>query len=216
MPKPPPADSREPEENNSIAVRCRVEIDGVRYFKRTNALQEPQTMPENPPLTAAGPRDPQKQRARPIPANVRQAIGLMVYGRDDDEDCKALDLIEAAKAAGMKPHVLRRWLDRSNVRAYLLAERRTFRAAVCAGNEAALQKVRDKSPNGMAVVASVRALEQIDEEGPTGRPHDPNQQPGVTIRIVNVVQQTPASSAAPMIEINPPPSSRPMSPTVQR
>jgi hypothetical protein len=171
-------------------------------------------MPENPPLTVAGPRDPHKQRARPIPANVRQACGLMVYGRDDDPDCKPLDMIEAAKTAGVKPDVFRRWLDRSNVRAYLMAERRTFRSAVCAGNEAALKRVRDDSPNGMAVVASVRALEQIDEEGQTGRPHDPK--PGVTIRIVNVVQQAPAPSAAPMIEINPQPSPRPMSPPPPR
>jgi hypothetical protein len=173
-------------------------------------------MPENPPLTAAGPRDPQKQRPRPIPSNVRQACGLMVYGRDDDPDCKPLDMIEAAKAVGMKPDVFRRWLDRSNVRAYLMAERRTFRSAVCAGNEAALKRVRDDSPNGMAVVASVRALEQIDEEGPTGRPHDPNQQPGVTIRIVNVVQQPAPPTTAPMIDITPQPSPRPMSPPPSR
>jgi hypothetical protein len=164
-------------------------------------------MPENPPLTAAGPRDPHKQRVRPIPANVRQACGLMVYGRDDDPDCKALDMIEAAKAAGMKPDVFRRWLDRSNVRAYLMAERRTFRSAVCAGNESALQRVRDKSPNGMAVVAATRALEQIDEETASGRQLDPKQQPGVTIKIIHL-QQAPAPAAAPMIDITP----RPMSP----
>lgn len=160
-------------------------------------------MPENPPLTAAGTRDPHKQRVRPIPANVRQACGLMVYGRDDDEDCKPLDMIEAAKAAGMKPDVFRRWLDRANVRAYLMAERRTFRAAICAGNEGALQRIRDKSANGMAVVASVRALEQLDEEGTGGRALDPKQQPGVTIKVITVVQ---APSAPPStINITPPP-----------
>jgi hypothetical protein len=157
-------------------------------------------MPANPPLTAAGSREPQKQRPRQLPANVRQACGLMVYGRDDDEDCKPLDMIEAAKAAGMKPDVLRRWLDRANVRAYLMAERRTFRAAICAGNEGALQRIRDKSANGMAVVASVRALEQLDEET-NARPLDPKAQPGITIRIVHLPATTPPAP----IDRTPPP-----------
>jgi hypothetical protein len=115
-----------------------------------------QIMPANAPLTAAGSRDPDKQRPRPIPRKVREACDLMVYGRPDDEDCKPLDFIEAAKECGVAPDIMRRWLDRAQVRAYLLASRRTFREAICAGNEGALQRIRDKSPNGMAVIASVR------------------------------------------------------------
>src|ERR1700761_7290334 len=34
--------------------------------------------------------------------------------------------------------------------------------AICAGNEGALKRVRDQAGNGMAVIASVRALEQLD------------------------------------------------------
>ena len=157
-------------------------------------------MPANAPLTAAGPRDPHKQRARSIPRKVREACDLMVFGRSDDEDCKPLDFIEAAKECGVAPDIMRRWLDRAQVRAYLLASRRTFREAICAGNEGALQRIRDKSPNGMAVIASVRALENLDEEAAARTLNPPT--PGVTIRIVNVVQQ--GAPAAPAIDVTPP------------
>jgi hypothetical protein len=155
-------------------------------------------MPANPPLTAAGRREP--KRTRPIPRKVREACDLMVYGRRDDEDCKPLDFIEAGKACDIAPDIMRRWLDRAQVRAYLLASRRTFREAICAGNEGALQRIRDKSLNGMAVIASVRALEQLDEETNARPANAPT--PGVTIRIVNVVQQ--GAPAAPAIDVTPP------------
>jgi len=125
----------------------------------------------------------------------------MVYGKPDDEDCKPLDFIEAAKQCGVAPDVMRRWLDRAHVRAYLLAARRTFRAAICAGNEGALQRIRDKSANGMAVVASVRALEQLDEET-NARPTNP-QAPGVTIRIIHLPAPTPTPQ--PLDRTPPPP-----------
>jgi hypothetical protein len=151
-------------------------------------------MPENPPLTAAGPRDPHKQRPRPIPRKVRTGLDLMVYGKPDDEDCKPLDFIEAAKECGVAPDIMRRWLDRAHVRGYLLAARRTFRSAICAGNEGALQRIRDKSANGMAVVASVRALEQLDEETSARPANAPS--PGVTIRIINLPAPTPPAPPA--------------------
>ena len=118
-------------------------------------------MPDNPPLTASGPRDPQK-RPRPIPGPVREAIKLMVRGRPEDPDGKPLDFIEAAKIADVKPDVMRRYLDRENVRTFLRSERSAFREAICAGNEASLRRVRDSSANGMVTVAAVRTLEQFD------------------------------------------------------
>src|SRR5690348_11586368 len=120
------------------------------------------TVPTNPPLTASGPRE--LKRPRPIPRNVRDAIALMVFGRLDDPDCRPLDFIEAAKTAGIKPDVMRRYLDRGEVRALLHAERRAFRDAICAGNEGALARVRDTAANSMARVAAVRALEQLDAD----------------------------------------------------
>ena len=105
----------------------------------------------NPPVTASS---RELQRPRPIPRRVRDVITLMVYGRIDDESCAPVDFVEASKLAGIKPDVMRRWLDRAEVRALLLKEWKAFRAAICAGNEQALQRVRDKSPNGMATVAA--------------------------------------------------------------
>jgi hypothetical protein len=69
--------------------------------------------------------------------------------------------VEASKLAGIKPDVMRIWLNRAEVRTLLLKERKAFRAAICAGNEQALQRVRDKSPNGMATVAAMLIDTQI-------------------------------------------------------
>jgi hypothetical protein len=121
----------------------------------------------------------------------------MVCGKLDDPDCAPLSFIEAANLAGVKPDVMRRYLDRADVRALLRAERRVFRDAICAGNEGALRRVRDTSPNGMATVAAVRALEQIDDADP---PNRSQATPGVTIII------HPASESEPMpptIDIRP-------------
>jgi hypothetical protein len=80
------------------------------------------------PLTASGPRE--LKRPRRIPQPVRDAIALMVFGKADDENSAPVDFIEAAKLSGVKPDVMRRYLDRSDVRALLLSERRTFRTAI--------------------------------------------------------------------------------------
>jgi hypothetical protein len=137
------------------------------------------------PLTVAGAREP-TTRTKPIPKAVRNAVQLMVYGRLDDPDCQPLDFIQAARESGIKPDQMRRYLDRPAIRALLMQERRAFRAAICAGNEAALLRVRQTSPNGMAICASVRALEQIGEEeerrGPGG---SIQQSAGLTIVITH-------------------------------
>jgi hypothetical protein len=152
-------------------------------------------MATNPPLRASGPRE--LKRPRPIPRTVRDAIVLMVYGKLDDPDCKSLDFIEAAKLAGIKPDVMRRYLDRAEVRILLRNERRAFRDAICAGNEGALRRVRDKSANGMATVAAVRALEQIADVN-DARPQHVS--PGITIRIVNAA---PAPAPVTTIDAKP-------------
>jgi hypothetical protein len=117
-------------------------------------------MPILPPLMSSAGRE--MKRPRPIPPKLREAIGLMVYGHRDDPDCRAFTFIEAAHETGIKPDVMRRYLDRPEVRTLLLSERRAFRAAICGGNEGALLRVRDTAQNGMAVVAAVRALEELE------------------------------------------------------
>jgi hypothetical protein len=153
-------------------------------------------MPTNPPLTASGSRE--LKRPRPIPRRVRDVITLMVYGRADDEDCKSIDFIEAAKLVGLHPDQMRRWLDRADVLALLRRERKACRAAINAGNPRALQRVRDKSKNDMAVVASVRQLEMSDQADLHG--------PAVTSpHMTIVIQQAPASPNPKIIDHEPAP-----------
>jgi hypothetical protein len=157
-------------------------------------------MPQTHPLTASGSRD--LKRPRRIPQDVRDAIRLMVYGRPDDPDCAPIGFIEAAKDCGIKPDVMRRYLDRGDVRALLLAERRAFRTAICASNELALLKVRDTSANGMCVVASVRQLEELNCEQPGGARGGMPQQAGFVIQIVNYAPPAPiAGPASPSLTI---------------
>ena len=118
-------------------------------------------MTDNIPIASSGAREPEK-RPRPLPRKLRQAIRLMIHGAEDDPGGRPLDFVEAAKIAGIRPALMRSYLDRPMVRSYLLAERRTFRLTVCAGNERALRGVRDTTANAMAQVAAVRALEQLD------------------------------------------------------
>ena len=138
-------------------------------------------MPANPPLTASGPRA--LKCPRPLARNVREAVGFMVWGRVDDPEGRPLNFVDAARAAGVKPDVMRRWLDRPEVHSLLRAERKAFRATLCAGNEGALRRVRDTAANPMAVVASVRALDQMQAEE-EGRAPPGAAAPGVTINIV--------------------------------
>jgi hypothetical protein len=148
------------------------------------------------PFASSAPRQPDRQKPRPIPADVKRVIHLMTWGADDaDPDALPLDLIAACAAAGVKPYRMRRYLDRPSVIAHLRAEHRKFREVVCCGNTAALRKVRNTSENGMAIVAAVRALDGSQAED-VGRADAPTA--GVTIRIV---------TAAPApIDITPRPS----------
>jgi hypothetical protein len=153
------------------------------------------------PLTAAGSREP-ATRPQPIPAKVRAAIKLMVYGRMDDPDCTPLDFIVAARESGIRPDQMRRYLDRPQIRSLLLAERRAFRTAICASNEATLLDVRNNAANSMARIAAVRALEQL-EETDTGA--KTTSAPGITIKII----QGPASPP-PTVDVTPPMDQRPV------
>ena len=81
----------------------------------------------------------------------------MIYGRADDAEAAPLDFVESAKLAGIRPNILRKWLHKPAVVAFIRRERAAFRTAICAANEYALRKVRDESKNGMSVVAATRA-----------------------------------------------------------
>ena len=151
-------------------------------------------MATNYPITASGSREPEK-RPRPIPAAIKAAVRLLVHGTDD-VDGKPMDLVEAARLAGVKAPVLRRYLMRPAVIAFLRAERRAFREAICSGNENALRRVRDSDShsNPMARVAAVRALEGLEERDPGARPSASGA--GITIKFIN--------APAPAIDVSPP------------
>src|SRR5271156_3428095 len=116
-------------------------------------------MPSNPPMLSSGPREP--KRAASIPAKVKTAVLLMVHGDPEDETCRSIGLVEAAKLTGLQPDQFRRWLDRSQVRAFLRAERKVALEAMSASNPAALLRVRDKSANGMVTVRAAEAIEAM-------------------------------------------------------
>jgi hypothetical protein len=161
-------------------------------------------MPVLAPLTSFGPRDLVEKKPRPVPKAVKDAVTLMVYGKPDDPDGRPVDFIEAGRACGIKPDIMRRWLDRPAVRALLHAERRAFRAAICAGNELSLARVRDRSENGMAVIGAVRTLENIAKEA-EARPRGQHQAtPGLVIVINSPSKGAPVTiEAEPMPEPNP-------------
>jgi hypothetical protein len=159
----------------------------------------PWAMPAVPPVAASGSRDLAK-KPRPVPRHVRHMIELMVRGADPDG--APLDFIAAAKVAGIKPDVARRWLDRSEVRRLLRAERTAFREAICAGNEGALKRLRDAAPNSMVQLNAVRTLESLseaDEHAPSRGPTTPA--PGLILVVVE--QPRPAAPAPPPIDITP-------------
>jgi hypothetical protein len=132
------------------------------------------------PFASSAPRQPDRQRPRPIPVDVKAVIHLMVWGDDANPDALPLDLIAACAVAGVAAYRMRRYLDRPAVIAHLRAEARKFREVICCGNAAALRKVRNESPNGLAVVASVRALAGLQAEE-AGRASGPS--PGIVLNI---------------------------------
>src|SRR5262245_18610352 len=91
-------------------------------------------MPATPAITSSGGAS-QPKRPRPIPKEIRAVIALMVHGTEDDP--QPLSFVEAARAVGVKPDRARHYLDRAEIRRLLIAERRAWRAAICAGNELA-------------------------------------------------------------------------------
>jgi hypothetical protein len=148
---------------------------------------------DHPPVVSSASREPTK-RPWPIPAKVKAAISLMVRGCDDDPNTQPLNLVDAARAAGVTPYVLRRYFDRPVVIAYLRAARRAFRNELCAANEACLRDIRNTAVvNTMARVAAIRQLELIDEaDAVHARVQD--ESPGVVIQIIAAPK--PASEPA--------------------
>jgi hypothetical protein len=147
-------------------------------------------MPTSQPVCASGSHE--MQRPKPIPARIQQACLTMIYGPPGADDPVPLDFVQAAKLAGIRPNILRKWLHKPAVVAFIRRERAAFRVAICAANEYALRKVRDESANGMSVVASVRALQDLSE-AEVEQSRNQGVTPGITIHII----QPPAPAIEP-------------------
>jgi hypothetical protein len=94
-----------------------------------------------------------KHREPAIWPRVKTAISFLIEQK--------ADLALAAAAAGMTVRELRRQMAKPHVRRFALEQRQLALEAFCMGSPAALTKVRDESENGMAVVASIKAGEQL-------------------------------------------------------
>jgi hypothetical protein len=138
---------------------------------------------------AAGPSRSLEPRPKPIPAGVKAACLMMIY--------EPADFITAAKANGLKPETLRRWLHRPEVIGLLRKERAAFRAAICAGNERVLADIRDTSENAMARVHSIKTLEGLDAEAVARQPGQVSA--GITIVIKG------AQPSATIVDVTPKP-----------
>jgi hypothetical protein len=155
-------------------------------------------MAEFYPIVSSGPREPDR-RPRSIPLKIKAVVRNLIWGRDNDPAGMPMDLISACAAAGVKPFVARRFLDRPQVIAHLRAELRKRREVDRCGNSAALRKVRDSSENAMAVVNAARALDGMGADDPWRA--DAGVSPGVTLRIVHVDQLRDVTpSKAPLLD----------------
>jgi hypothetical protein len=144
-------------------------------------------MPISPPIAASGSRS--ADRAKRIPQGVKAACLLMIE--------EGVDFITAAKANGLQPDTMRRWLHRPEVMGFLRRERAAFRQAVCAANESVLAEIRDdREGNQMARVHAVKTLEQL-EDSEVAKPGNV-QTPGIVIVI------SPAPEP-PIVDVTPEP-----------
>jgi len=81
---------------------------------------------------------------------------------------------EAANAAGLKDHSVREALRKPHVKAFYRAQLEVLRTSERARNIHALARIRDQDQNKMAVVAAVKALEEMKDEQALSRPERTN------------------------------------------
>jgi hypothetical protein len=93
-----------------------------------------------------------------VSGKLKTALDVMLY----QGSCRA----DAAKAAGMTDHGLREAMKKPHVKRYYSEGLDVLRTSARARNIFALERVRDTSDNGMAVVSAAKALEGLaaDEE----------------------------------------------------
>jgi len=170
----------------SCVARRIIKAEWIRVVRSQKGRQGPENSRMGSiiqPFAASGPRSP-TERPRQIPPSVKAACLKMIH-----EGC---DLVVAARASGLRPDTLRRWLHRPELVGFIRRERSALRTALCSSNEYFLAQIRANSANAMAQTKAISLLEAIDDQAPMRRASDlPS--PGVTIRILNIAPQ-PAPS----------------------
>jgi hypothetical protein len=118
-----------------------------------------------------------RKRAPTVPAKMKVVVGELLTQ-------SKYDLAAAAEKAGLSTYLTKRYLKRPTVLRYFREERAAMLEEICAGNPAALAKVREGSGNDMAVVAACRQLElmrqSVAEEGGIAR----LPAPGLVVQII--------------------------------
>jgi len=130
-------------------------------------------------------------RTQPITPRVRQAIEHMVNDADDYQN--------AAAKAGLTTHALRLALGKPHVAAYLRAQVQVLRTAQGPRNIHRLCEIRDAA-NNMPAVNAIKVLEQLPDDA-AARASAGSAAPGVTVRIVNLVQSPPNESGIKCLDI---------------
>jgi hypothetical protein len=91
-----------------------------------------------------------------VTGRLKLACDLMVYS--------GLSWDKAALQAGLTVRSMRLAMERPHVLRYLRDNREVFRVAACSSNILKLVELRDSSPNAMARVQAIKALEGIEDE----------------------------------------------------
>jgi hypothetical protein len=149
-----------------------------------------------------------RARREGIPAKVKVAIEYLINQKADYQ--------AAALHAQISTLELRRSMGQPHIRRYALEQRQLALEAFCLGSPAALAKVRDLSENGMAVVASIKAGEQlrvgaIEEEGRAQK-----RAPGLQIVILPPIGTAGEPRVVcgppqpPMLDVTPKPAAEPV------
>lgn len=113
-------------------------------------------------------------KRKTISRKCKAALDAMIW--------EGLPFNEAAQKHGFDVASMRKALERPHVMKYLREQKQVFRASVSARNIHVLAEIRDQAGNGMARIAAVKVLEQVDED--TER-KSAARTPGVVIQIIN-------------------------------
>lgn len=128
---------------------------------------------------------PRRDASKPmkVTGKLRHALHLMVW------DCKTDN--EAAVQVGMTVDAIRLALRQPHVRSHYFAEREVLRASMMPKNIHRLAAIRDKADN-MPAVNAIKLLEELGADQ-QARGSAASASPGVTIRILQIVQQAPTA-----------------------